>query len=376
MLVLCLLVYGCVEPFEATTQLFEKIMVIDATITDEVKNQEIHLSSTFQFEEFVRAPEEGAAIKVVDGSMVEYPFQEVLPGKYVSTFAFGAQPGVSYQLLITTTDGRNYTSDPTMAPPSDPFFDLKATKTFNDVGEEGMSINVVYPPNNETKYYRYEYEEMYKIIAPKWTDVTLQWINEFETIQVPKDPPGGRVCYKSDESNTIIFNSTKSSDLEESLEYPIRFINNNDYFTLLHRYGIWVKQFAITRATHTYLETLKDFSGQDNILSQTQPGFFSGNVYSEDYPDEKVLGYFDVTSVTTKSLFFNYRDFYPNEPLPRFIDACAETSPDPALLRKLLDDGTVMFYLTDGFQNHFVVNRVCGDCTVLGQSEVPEFWID
>ena len=374
-MVVCSLLLGCIDPFEPTTPFFERVLVIDATLTDEVKNQEFTLSSTFEFEEFVPLPEERATIKVVDDSQIEYTFQEESPGKYISTSVFGAQPGVSYQLFITTADGRNYVSDPALAPPSVPIYDLKATRTLNDQAEDGISIDVKYAPSSETKYFRYEYEEMYKIIAPRWTDVTLRWVSEFEAIVWPKSSRGGRVCYKTVDSNTIIFNSPKGNDIGESLEYPIRFINSYDYI-LSHRYGIRVKQFAITREAHTYLETLKKFAGQDNIFSQTQPGFFNGNIFSETDSNEKVLGYFDVTSVTIESVFFDYEDFFPDEPMPDYVDACNVTFPDPAAIRDLMSDGRFLYYSTSSPGSHSVVKRVCGDCTVLGESEIPEFWVE
>ena len=368
----CLMLLGCIEPFEPSTPFYEEIMVIEATLTDEIKNQEILLSKSFQFEEFVPLPEEGATIRVVDDSLQEYTFQEVTPGRYVSNATFGAQPGVSYQLFITAADGRKFTSDPATTPTAEPIFDIKANRMVNDAAIEGTSINVVYAPRTETKYYRYEYEEMYKIIAPNFVDVFLLFIGPCEAVQWPKGQEG-KVCYDTDVSNTIIFNSPKGNEVGESLEFPVRFINSDNYI-LSHRYGIRIKQYAITKEAYTYLETLKEFSGQDNIFSQTQPGFFSGNVYSEDNTDEKVLGYFDVTSVSTKSLFFDYGDLYAGEPLPPYVNQCDIVFYDTCNVRTVLRGGDVLYYSSNVFFKHSVVKRVCGDCRVLGKSEIPEFW--
>lgn len=365
--------YGCVEPFEPSTQFFERILVIEATLTDEVKNQEFLLSNTFEFEEDVLPPETGALVKVIDDSQTEYLFQEVSPGKYTSISAFAAQQGVTYQLLITNSDGTKFKSDMVLTPSSEPIFDLVPQRTLNDNDEDGVSINVVYAPSSNPKYFRYEYEEMYKIIAPNWTDVTLLWTSDFETIFWPKGPEG-RVCYNTVTSNTIIFNSISGSDSDEALEYPIRFVNGDNYI-LSHRYGIRVKQFAITNEAYTYLEKLKKLSGNDNVFSQAQPGFFNGNVYPQDDKDIKVLGYFDVTSVTTKSVFFDYGDFY-NEPIPDYVDDCSVIFPDPAAVRRLIEEGNVLYYSTNALGDHSVVSRVCGDCRELGGSEVPEFWIE
>ena len=122
---------------------------------------------------------------------------------------------------------------------------------------------------------------------------------------------------------------------------------------------------------------MTEFSGEDNIFSQTQPGFFSGNVYSETNTDEKVLGYFDVTAVTTKTVFFDYPDFYLDEPLPPYVDACSVVFyADPARLRYELGLGEVIYYSTNFLGEHSVVPKVCGDCREIGENGLPEFWIE
>ena len=46
-----LLLKACIEPFEVETKSFESALVIEATIINELKHQEITLSRTFKFEE-------------------------------------------------------------------------------------------------------------------------------------------------------------------------------------------------------------------------------------------------------------------------------------------------------------------------------------
>jgi len=76
----------------------------------------------------------------------------------------------------------------------------------------------------------------------------------------------------------------------------------------MNRYSIFVKQYVQNFAAHTFYQTLKDISGSESILSQTQPGFFAGNIKSDDNPNEKVIGFFDVSSVSNKRIFFNFSD--------------------------------------------------------------------
>ena len=100
-----------------------------------------------------------------------------------------------------------------------------------------------------------------------------------------------------------------------------------------------------------------------------------------------VLGYFEVASVSERRIFFNYDDFFPGEDLPPYADPCTRVTPPlqdretDCVLRPLIEAGTFL-YLEENFEPSLtagpfvVVPRVCGDCTVLGTNELPEFWIE
>lgn len=367
----------CVEPFDAKTEIFENTLVIEATITNEFKKQEITLSRTFRFEDLGlnHEFEQNADVTIIDDAQNEYLFQETTPGKYVSITEFSAQINIAYQLYITTSDGRRYTSNPTSLPEPTPIHDIQASRIISSDNQEGMGIFVQYDPAQNSKFYRYEYEEAYKIIAPKWKGVTIRFIGQGETITWPKGPDG-RVCYKIEASDNLIINKLTGFGDGQVPKFPIRFINRDDYI-ISHRYSILIKQFAISKETYTYFETLKKFSGQDDIFSQTQPGFFNGNVYSENNADENVLGFFDVTSVSIERIFFDYIDFFPNEPLPPYVEEpCNPYIPVPSTIPRLLSQNIVEYYDTNAFGQHRVVSKVCGDCRLLGNTEVPEFWIE
>lgn len=368
----------CVEPFEVETEVFEDALVVDATITDEMKRQLILLNRAYLLEEFNPIPEENADVRIIDNQQNEYIFQEIAPGQYVSINEFAAQNDRNYQLLITTSNGRSYTSKTEQLPEFDPIENLSAIRTANENDQDGMAIIVNFRSSENPKYYRYEYEETYKIIAPQWKGERV--VSFFP--QVITFPIEGQehICYNSNTSEGINNASTVSSTGDRVNQFIIRFIKNNNYI-ISHRYSILVKQFAISKAANEYFDLLRKFSGQGNLLSQTQPGFFNGNISSEANSSDKVLGFFDVSSVSTKRIYFNYADFFPNEALPPYTDSdCAPfvagfgTSPT---VSELLNNNIVRFYLVDPLTGEIsVVPRECADCTVMGSPEVPEFWED
>ena len=139
---------------------------------------------------------------------------------------------------------------------------------------------------------------------------------------------------------------------------------------------------------YSYYKTLNKISSSQSRFTQNQPGFVSGNITSKINTDAKVLGYFDVTSVSKKRVFFNYTDYFPNNTID-FIEECVYVVP------LLSDEGTsplieeirrgnylynkvfIPLPLTLGPHGpYLLVAKICGDCRELGDSIKPTFWVD
>ncbi len=383
---------SCIEPFEVEVIDFESALVVEATITDEVKAQRIVLSRTFEFDAEGPSPERSANVRVVDGSGGSFSFQEVDPGIYESEQVFAAQAGIDYQLSITTSDGRSYSSTTVSLAQPTQIDDLRAERITNDDGQDGVAILVdSFDSSGNSVNYRYEYEETYKIIAPFWTPQDLvplvgPGIPPCQVEVVPREQPE-EVCFATDISNTIILTDTNDLDEDRVENFMVRFISS-DNFIISHRYSILVRQFVQSNEAYTFYETLNEFSGSQSLFSETQPGFLEGNVSSDDNEEEKVLGYFDVSAMTERRLFFDYEDLYPGEELPPYIIPCMPVAPPlsagapPRCILSTQVEQNLVKYVDsnsplDQSEGPFlVVPRVCGDCTEIGSTEPPEFWVE
>ncbi|MGW9686427.1 DUF4249 domain-containing protein [Flagellimonas sp. 2504JD1-5] len=374
---------GCIEPFETEFIEFEDAFVVDATITDEMKQQEINLTRTFRFQDDGPSGESGASVVVMDNKGNNYAFEETSSGNYRSNAPFAAAPDTDYQLLITSASGKRYSSSVMQLPNTSQLDSLYAKRVTNDFGEDGMGIFVnTSNPSESTNFYRYEYEETYKVIAPRWIPQELEVMETVPpSVIIVERPLEERVCYPSNLSTDLILTDTEDFEAGRISNFPIRFINSDDYI-LSHRYSILVRQYTHTLEAFSFLETLNEFSASESLFSETQPGFLQGNIVSEDNANDKVLGFFDVVAVEEKRIFFNYEDFYPGESLPPYIDPCEESAPFNGLLDLIRWD--LIKYIKDNDGEfgsytsgpYITVPQVCGDCTILGPSEVPEFWIE
>jgi len=132
-----------------------------------------------------------------------------------------------------------------------------------------------------------------------------------------------------------------------------------------------VKQFLQTVEAAKFYRTLLQFSQNENLFSEVQPGFLEGNISSASGNiNDRVIGFFSVASVTEQRLFFNYADYLPPP------EGCGGARS----LVELIKLDRIEFVEVSAKElcqgPYLVTQRPCGDCTVLGSNVEPEFWME
>lgn len=378
---LCL--FSCTEPFALVTESFEDVLVVEATITDEMKYQEINVSRTYLLEDSIPVLESNANVNIEDSNQNTYNFIHIEGSLYRSTVPFQALEGVSYKLLITTNDGKRYESKQEVLPAKAEIENLYAELV--DVnGETGVQVLVDSNENlGEAKYFRYKYEETYKIVAPLYSpfDASVSGGITGGTINIVPKSQEEKICFSSNYSNKIILTSVNSLSENKVSRFPIRFIPT-DASILRERYSILVTQYVQSVEANNFYNIFKELASDEGLLVDNQPGFIQGNIFSLQNSTEKVIGYFDISSVSSKRIYFNYADFNISYP-PYFYDCelltldYDLTGPDVnerILLLQLLS-GEYKF-LTGNHPIYTIVNPECGSCTTFSSNIKPEFWED
>ena len=88
---------GCTEPYEIETVNYENVLVVESTITDELKPQIVKLSRTSSLEDTSVLIENNATVTVVSNNGDNFSFsQDNDTGFYISNQSFRAQPNTSY----------------------------------------------------------------------------------------------------------------------------------------------------------------------------------------------------------------------------------------------------------------------------------------
>jgi hypothetical protein len=379
-LLICFFANGCTETYPLLTNTYEEAIVVEATLTNELKNQQIKITKTARFEDKSIQAESGAQVTVKDNQNNQYLFEENA-GIYVSQTAFQILPNRQYTLEIKTKDGKLYESSPETLPTVSPIQSIVPSVVTNKDNQTGVQINVnSYDPSRSSKYYRFEYEESYKIIAPRWS-LSKVIVTGPESVEVIRNSSSTRTCYSVKNSTDIILLNTNDLN-EDRVNFPVRFIEENNYI-IGHRYSIFVRQYVENLAAYNFHKIMRDIASSASILSPKQPGVLSGNIKCISDSDTKVIGFFDVTSVSEQRIFFNYNDLFPGKPAPYFNTcedipflfcfAGADCSGESMIYNI---ERNLMTYIANKGISYTLVDAVCGDCTSFSSNVKPSFWID
>ena len=377
---------ACTEPFPIATVEFEDILVVESTITNELKRQVVKLSRTTGLTDFGQAIVDNANVMVEDsnGSIFDFS-QDTETRHYISNLEFQAMPDITYILRINTQNGQSYMSTAVALTPVVEI-DRVYPELRSENGIEGIQVFVDADNiNGMGQYFRYEYEETYEILLPNTSGITWAIFNVNDFTRSYELALGSRrideKCYSTFESEGIVQTSTSNLGENRVFRFPLRFITKINPI-IKEQYSILVKQFVQSQEAYTFYLILEDLGNVENLLSQGQPGFVSGNINSETNSEEKVLGFFEASSVTSQRIFFNYKDFGFELPL-YFVecDVLVIRGRTELLKRKLEFENYQIFFFeverineSEMIEIYHIAQSECTECVSYSTHIKPEFW--
>ncbi|WP_028889418.1 DUF4249 domain-containing protein [Tenacibaculum ovolyticum] len=387
---------SCIEPLKLEDITFESHIVINTTITDEFKNHTINISKTIRIDSTGIDPEENALVSITDSNNVIYTFKDTGNGIYESINKFKAEPNKTYTLEIETNNGIKYISTPEELPLTSGIKDIYIDVEKSELNEikAVVKTNSIGNSNIEGKFYRYEYEETFKVKTSVWNDEKIIIISDtppYKFELAPKTIEDGiGFCYGTRKPKSIILTETKTLSQDKVLGFPVRSIPLNNYLIGI-RYSILLKQYVLNKKTFDYYELLNKFSNPDNIFSQVQVGEILSNISS--LSGDKVIGFFEVSTVSKKRVFFNRNEITSNKSFVNYNNTSGSVCSN-SLIQPLITDtsgkspmlNSLQNYIFQGHPNfppipppnkpYILISKICGDCTHIGPATKPTFWID
>jgi hypothetical protein len=363
-----LLVSSCITQFVPVIQEEKELLVVQGLITDQPGCDTIKLTKSLPLgEKSAARPVSGCIVSITDdlGSIVYLSQPE--EGIYVTPEVFQAKAGRSYTLHITANSEFNnlsYESIPMLLKPVPPidslYYEKKVIKNpdgfFKGVEECQIYLDT-HDPSNNCRFYRWDYSET--------------WM-----LRLLFDVPN-HICWLSEKSDVVYIETTKAFSEDRIKRRPVIYISNQSD-RLKTKYSILVNQYSLNEDEYLYWEKIQNITDKVGGLYDLIPASVPSNIRCIESPEEKVLGYFSVSSKASKRIFIK-------DKFAGIVDLYAYCASDTIIGEEdipglnvsvwtLFDQKAVPF--SSPRIRILTETRGCADCTLRGTTVRPLFWID
>ena len=345
---LLMLLSGCIERIDLDESLSgERLLVVDGLITDADEPYSVKLTyASPTLQTYEGEPLMGAEVYITDEEGARADLRETgSGGEYLTDpSTFRGQVGNTYQLNVVLPSGQVYVSlpetMPAVAPIDSIYYDLASQDYQSSLGTILQRWGVQFYLNAGSgsprpAYYRWDWQETYSFIAPLARPMQLV---------IP-------LCFRSG-SRARYLNVASTEDLRSDriIGRKINFVAKSG-LQLQRRYSLLVRQYSMTERAYRFWANVQQQQTDGGSVFAPPPAPIPGNMTSTTDARERVLGYFQVSSVAEKRIFVN-RGQVPPGPggSPGGSPGCVEGDPEAP--------------------------ESCFDCTLLPgtTTEVPSFW--
>jgi hypothetical protein len=382
---MALLLEGCVEPYvPAVLNAPSNYLVVNGFINSQGVTS-IQLSRSLPLQSTnALPPETRASVAIQDASGQRFALTESPVGTYTSA-NLSLNPGLSYQLRITTATGRTYASD------------LNSVKTAPPIDQvhwryenDGVQIyGDAHDASRNTTYYRWQYEQ------------TWQFTSRYEShyqynATIKKIEPRTEDiyhCWQNTVNSPILQTNTARLSQDAVKDFPLVFLPANAE-QLGTKYSILAKLYAQSKEEYQYWETLKNNTESVGTINDPLPSQITGNVHCLTDASELVLGFVGVHSVSQQRIFIAHSDV----PELVFIKAQSPYNDCPYIkeircpsFSPCLPPGVTEIFTTPAYQviatsndtlglsyltapYYYGSSTECVDCRLRGTNVQPSFW--
>jgi hypothetical protein len=291
----------CIDPYSPRLTGYESLLVVEGLVSDEIASYSVRLSRTLQEQNSSPEIVADADLFITDDLGKTNYMHNTGGGIYkTDSTEFRGITGRTYVLHIKTMDGRKYESDPYLmqsVPDIDSIYFAKDQELVNNATEiqNGIRIFLNSKPGDDNQYYRWDFTEIWKFKVPN--PMRYNYLSANNIIPVPQVK---QYCWKRRKSDVILIRSIFSGQADRVENQPIFFIAANKSDRLMLEYNIDVKQYSISKKEYDFWVNLKRVDDSGGDIFATQPFPVISNIHNINNSKEKVLGYFQVSSVKHK----------------------------------------------------------------------------
>ena len=331
---LVLLTRQCIEEYNPDLSATEGLLVVDGSIIRGNELQSIFVSRSTPVNNPGFLAVEGCNVFVTDDRGNIFQFQETDRGRYDGEIDMEhLETRVKFKLHIETPDHTLYEStyeELFDSPSIDSMYFIPETNQSDQahLNGEGLRLNVdVYAQEEFMGYYRWEMLETFEtrssnthvekvltgvsqdtfITVWKWDTLNSEWLRDY-AIPIPEfeyfnDPDTFHVCYHDTDVDEVFYSNTSTIVTNTRKRVPLQFIPNGP--KLSFRYSCLVKRYTLDQEAFNYWQTKESEVKESGGLYYKQPAQNLSNIKNVNDEEEPVLGYFWVSELKQKRIFFD-----------------------------------------------------------------------
>ena len=296
-----LLLAACVTDFTPEVKGVSGILVVDGTITD--GESVFRLSRSVGITDDIRSADTitNAEVSVERSDGVFFKASQESKGAYRAING-ALDPNLEYRLNISL-DGKHYQSTflkPLISAGIDSLSYQKKGR------EEPVTIHVSsHAGPDDPPYYRWTYKENWEVKSALYANAR-QGANGQIIWHNPNTSENTYYCWVTDSSSVLLLGTADKLAENRLVAHKLFEIPSSDE-RLSVLYHVEVSQMQIRKEAYDYFKILQDeIERTGSIFSPIMSAGDNGNIFNVSDPDELVIGYVEVATVSREGMFLSY----------------------------------------------------------------------
>lgn len=379
-ILLLLFAFGCKEKYiSPVVSPNTGYLVVEGVINSGSGETNITLSRTTKLTNQSVVFESGANVFVESEDKALIALKEINTGHY-SVSNLNLPITKKYRLSIVTKDGKTYKSDLASIKNNPPIDSVSWRREGRDIQ---LYVNT-HDPNNNTKYYQWEFAETWEIHSYYLS--TLKYkvgtnnkgATTYSAVYNDSSSFGVDMtkyfCWKTEPSTNIMTGSTVSL-ANDVINLPLINIPA-DSWKMNILYSVNTKQYSLSQGRYEFLQRMKKNTEGTGSVFDAQPSELNSNIHCTSNPNEPVIGYIDICPIQEKRIFINRKSL----PDWNYNQSCSEIEipnvSDSIAIKALflLPTYPNTDPMTGRIISFFAAPPECVDCKLKGTSIKPSFW--
>lgn len=313
-----LVIWSCTEWFDPSIDPPENVMAVEGLITNGPGPYYIKLFMTSAYGNTSGyEPVSNAQVMVIDQDNETTFFKEDKSGIYLSPKGFKGITGYTYKLIINTSDGETYQSEPQTIISGIVVDSVEVAYVEVIRPIQDASGGVTYTPVTGVKFYADI--QNYSQEAPRMrfeTQVHVQYVLEEKDPWPDPDDPNLMNCFrkvKLDNSINVtipLIDMPENATFRHELEFmpsQFRFYEGSEDWFLrsIDRRAIVLHQYTLNPDSYRFYYSLHEQMSAEGHIFDPIATQLQGNMKCVSNPDRIVLGHFEASSYQGKVFLLN-----------------------------------------------------------------------